>query len=208
MAVITDNSGVEVVDLPDSFSGNNDNGNNDLDAEAASTSYEEDDTFSISSQGEGGGKSWRFWNGFNRMTMVMVLCLFILLGLTASLSATAVKSSNVVANMSSTTKASKGPTAKSTKAPGTCDEPCESDRRLKHEITLIGRSPSNIPIYTFKYRSGMELANNRVLDSKSTFVGAMAPDLLEIAPHAVIMNDEDGYYRVDYSKIDVGFYKL
>ena len=89
-----------------------------------------------------------------------------------------------------------------------CSYSKSSDRRLKRKITLIGRSPSNIPIYTFKYRSGMELANNRVLDSKSTFVGAMAQDLLEIAPHAVIMNDEDGYYRVDYSKIDVDCYKL
>ena len=54
----------------------------------------------------------------------------------------------------------------------------------------------------------MKLANDEVLDSKSTFVGAMAQDLLEIAPHAVIMNEEDGYYRVDYSKIDVDFHKL
>jgi hypothetical protein len=54
----------------------------------------------------------------------------------------------------------------------------------------------------------MQLANNEVLDIKSTFVGAMAQDLLEIAPHAVIRNDEDGYYRVDYSKIDVDFYNL
>ena len=59
-----------------------------------------------------------------------------------------------------------------------------------------------------KYRSGMQLANNEVLDNKSTFVGAMTQGLLEIAPHAVIMNDEDGYYRVDYSKIDVDFYNL
>jgi hypothetical protein len=85
-----------------------------------------------------------------------------------------------------------------------------SDRRLKHKITLIDKSPSGIPIYTFKYRSGMELANDEVLDSKSTFVGAMAQDLLEIAPDAVtmMMNEEDGYYRVDYSKIDVDFHKL
>jgi hypothetical protein len=83
-----------------------------------------------------------------------------------------------------------------------------SDRRLKHKITLINKSPSGIPIYTFKYRIGMELANGEVLDNKSTFVGAIAQDLLEIAPHAVIMNEENGYYRVDYSKIDVDFHKL
>lgn len=54
----------------------------------------------------------------------------------------------------------------------------------------------------------MNLSNNYVLDTKSTFVGAMAQDLLELVPDAVIMNPEDGYYRVDYSKIDVDFYKL
>jgi hypothetical protein len=52
----------------------------------------------------------------------------------------------------------------------------------------------------------MKLANNNILDTKSTFVGAMAQDLLELAPDAVIRNTEDGYYRVDYSKIDVDFY--
>ena len=128
-------------------------------------------------------------------------------GITVHRQNAATAQSNVVDNMSSTTKASKAPSkapnAKSTKVPVAV-----SDRRLKHEITLIGRSPSNIPFYTFKYRSGMQLANNEVLDNKSTFVGAMAQDLLEIAPHAVIMNDEDGYYRVDYSKIDVDFYNL
>ena len=83
-----------------------------------------------------------------------------------------------------------------------------SDRRLKHQITLINKAPSGIPIYTFKYRSGIKLADNVVLDTKSTFVGVMAQDLLEIAPHAVTKNEEDGYYRVDYSQIDVDFGKL
>jgi hypothetical protein len=50
----------------------------------------------------------------------------------------------------------------------------------------------------------------KFFDTKSTFVGAMAQDFLTLAPDAVIviMNPEDGYYRVDYSKIDVDFYKL
>ena len=83
-----------------------------------------------------------------------------------------------------------------------------SDRRLKHKITLIDKSPSGIPIYTFNYRSGIKLANNEALDTESTFVGVMAQDLLQLAPHAVTKNEEDGYYRVDYSKIDVDFRKL
>jgi hypothetical protein len=83
-----------------------------------------------------------------------------------------------------------------------------SDRRLKHQITLINKSPSDIPIYSFQYRDGIKLADNKPLDTKSTFVGVMAQDLLELAPHAVTKNEEDGYYRVDYSKIDVDFGKL
>jgi hypothetical protein len=83
-----------------------------------------------------------------------------------------------------------------------------SDRRLKHQIILINKSPSDIPIYSFQYRDGIKLADNVVLDTKSTFVGVMAQDLLEFSPHAVTKNEEDGYYRVDYSQIDVDFRKL
>ena len=83
-----------------------------------------------------------------------------------------------------------------------------SDMRLKRNIKRISESPFGIPTYTFKYQEGIKVANNYVLDSKSTFVGAMGQDLLELAPDAVIMGKEDGYYRVDYSKIDVNFYKL
>jgi hypothetical protein len=129
MAVITDNTnypGVEV-NLPDTFDGNNENGDRDAEANAASTSYDED-TLSISSAG--GGGFWRFWNSFNRMTIVMMLCLFILLGLTASLSATAAKH-NVVANMSSITKSSKAPTAKSTKAPALIESKAPTAKSTK-----------------------------------------------------------------------------
>jgi hypothetical protein len=83
-----------------------------------------------------------------------------------------------------------------------------SDIRLKHNINLIDKSPSGIPIYSFQYRDGIKLADNKPLDTKSTFVGVMAQDLLELAPHALTKSEEDGYYRVDYSKIDVDFGKL
>jgi hypothetical protein len=83
-----------------------------------------------------------------------------------------------------------------------------SDRRLKHNIKLIGESSTGIPIYSFQYSDGIKLADNVVLDTKSTFVGVMGQDLLELAPHAVTKNEEDGYYRVDYSQIDVDFRKL
>ena len=50
----------------------------------------------------------------------------------------------------------------------------------------------------------MDLAGLSV-DTKSTYIGAMAQDLLELAPGTVLKDPTDGYYRVDYSKIDVDF---
>ena len=67
-----------------------------------------------------------------------------------------------------------------------------SDIRLKENIELIGKSPSNINIYTFKYKG-----NNTVYE------GVMAQEV----PWASI-EDNDGYLRVDYSKVDVDFKKL
>ena len=83
-----------------------------------------------------------------------------------------------------------------------------SDRRLKTDISVIGNSPSGIPIYKFKYKRDIVLAGGRVLDHDSTFVGTMAQDLLDVAPDAVVFDPVEGYYRVDYSKIDVDFYKI
>eukprot|EP00986_Skeletonema_menzelii_P009622 scaffold4414_cov145-Skeletonema_menzelii.AAC.1 len=140
MAVITDNSSVEVeIDLPDSFSGNN-----DRDAEAASTSYEEDTTFSISS--EGGWKSWIIWNSINPMNIFMMLFVVILLGLTGSLSAIAATAkSNVVDNMSSTTKASKAPTTKSAKSEAKSEAPSESPSEAPSQSQSPSEAPSQSP---------------------------------------------------------------
>ena len=86
-------------------------------------------------------------------------------------------------------------------------ELCTSDRRLKRDIRAAGKSASGIPTYTFKYREGLKL-NEGSLDTESTFFGVMAQDLLELAPYAVWKNPDDGYYRVDYSKIDVDFRRI
>ena len=59
-------------------------------------------------------------------------------------------------------------------------------------LIIIGKSPSNINIYTFKYKG-----NNTVYE------GVMAQEV----PWASI-EDNDGYLRVDYSKVDVDFKKL
>ena len=79
---------------------------------------------------------------------------------------------------------------------------------MKKDIKPAGTSPSGIPTYTFKYISGMVDANGEALDSTSRFSGVMAQDLLQLAPNALLQVHPDGYYSVDYSKIDVDFEKL
>ena len=72
----------------------------------------------------------------------------------------------------------------------------QSDRELKHNITLVGKSPSGLNIYNFEYK-----------DSKlgeGVYQGVMSDEV----PNEVVMIDENGYDMVDYSKIDVDFIKI
>ena len=73
---------------------------------------------------------------------------------------------------------------------------CLSDRRLKKNITKVGTSPSGINIYRFEY-----------IDSKlyggGVFEGVMAQEV----PKASILG-KNGYYSVDYSKLDVTFKRI
>ena len=73
-----------------------------------------------------------------------------------------------------------------------------SDDRLKYNITRVGNSEQGIPIYTFKYR----------FDGKHgpTYQGTSAQDLLEMGrDDAVGQTEKDGFYYVDYGKLDVEF---
>jgi hypothetical protein len=63
---------------------------------------------------------------------------------------------------------------------------------LKTDINPVGKSPSGVNIYSFKYK-----------DLEGTYEGVMAHEV----PWASMMND-NGYYMVDYSKVDVEFKKL
>ncbi len=74
--------------------------------------------------------------------------------------------------------------------------PGMSDRRLKKNIKLIGRSPSNLRIYVFEYINKKH--------GQGIFQGVMSD---EIPKHAVIKHS-DGYDRVDYSKLDVEFKQI
>ena len=64
-----------------------------------------------------------------------------------------------------------------------------SDMRLKEDINLVGKSPSGINIYTFKYKG----------DDKK-YQGVMAHQV----PEASFVGD-DGYLKVNYTKLDVEF---
>lgn len=71
-----------------------------------------------------------------------------------------------------------------------------SDVRLKTNIELVGQSPSGLNIYTWNY-----------IDTKygiGTFKGVMAQEV----PDYARTKDVDGFYMVDYSKIDVKFEKV
>ena len=67
-----------------------------------------------------------------------------------------------------------------------------SDKRLKKNIKLIGKSPSGINIYMFEYIDRFF--------GEHTYKGVMSD---EIPSNAIINNG--GYDSVDYSKIDVEF---
>lgn len=72
-----------------------------------------------------------------------------------------------------------------------------SDRRLKIDIKLIGKSPSGLNIYEFRYKR----------NPKHLFEGVIAQELVGIKYEALKVNKE-GFLIVDYSKIDVQFKQI
>ena len=74
--------------------------------------------------------------------------------------------------------------------------PKASDRRLKKNITKIGKSKDGLNIYSFEYKDSNPMAG--------TWQGVMSD---EIPKNAVITGD-DGYDMVDYSLLDVEFKKI
>lgn len=85
-----------------------------------------------------------------------------------------------------------------------CPEPVDtstdnpgSDRRLKYNIKLIGKSPSNINIYSFEYKDKDEFGYG-------IYQGVMSDEVIKEA----VSIGEDGYDRVNYSLLDVEFKKI
>jgi len=71
-----------------------------------------------------------------------------------------------------------------------------SDRRLKKNINLIGKSPKGINIYSFEYI-------NKDYGS-GVYQGVMSDEI----PREAVSVDFDGYDMVDYSMLDVNFKQI
>ena len=76
----------------------------------------------------------------------------------------------------------------------------KSDRRLKRNIIFRTYSKSGIPVYEFEYINKS--------DGEGKYVGTMAQDLIKLNKSEAVITDKEGFYLVDYSKIDVDFYKI
>ena len=76
-----------------------------------------------------------------------------------------------------------------------------SDDRLKKTYNRVGTSPTGVPVYTFKYIHDGEHG--------PWYKGTSAQDLIAMGREdAVGQQEKDGFYYVDYSKLDVEFEKV
>lgn len=70
-----------------------------------------------------------------------------------------------------------------------------SDTRLKTNINEVSTTESGIKVFEFSYTKSPE----------RRYRGTMAQHLLEIGRGDAVSQGEDGFYKVDYSKLDVDF---
>lgn len=66
-----------------------------------------------------------------------------------------------------------------------------SDIRLKDDVTIVGRTVHDLPLYSFRYRG-----------QPGVYEGVMAQDVIGVRPDAVIMGS-DGFFRVDYARLGI-----
>ena len=74
-----------------------------------------------------------------------------------------------------------------------------SERHLKSNIKLVGKSKMGIPIYHFNYKD--------VKNGIDRFIGTMVDDLQRLGFEDVLIHTEDGIL-VNYNKIDIDFKKI
>lgn len=75
---------------------------------------------------------------------------------------------------------------------------CNSDLRYKKNINKIGQSVLGINVYNFEY----------INEPGVVYQGVIAQELIGTKHEAALSIDENEYYSVDYSKIDVDFLKI
>jgi hypothetical protein len=73
----------------------------------------------------------------------------------------------------------------------------KSDKRFKNIIKMIGKSNSGINIYLYTY----------TFDNTQVYQGVIAQELIGTQWSDALLLDNNGFYSVDYSKIDVEFKK-
>ena len=71
-----------------------------------------------------------------------------------------------------------------------------SDRKLKKNISKIGESPSGLNIYSFEYKDSKY--------GKGLFQGVISDEI----PQEAVVQMDNGYDAVDYSKLDVEFKQI
>jgi predicted nucleic acid-binding Zn-ribbon protein len=80
---------------------------------------------------------------------------------------------------------------------GLASQDCISDARLKENLVLIGQSEKGINIYEFNY-----------IGRKEKYQGVIAQELLNTDFESALIISEDGYYSVNYEKLDVEFKQI
>ena len=72
----------------------------------------------------------------------------------------------------------------------------KSERKLKRNITLVGKSPSGLNIYNFEYINPKH--------GEGMYQGVMSDEI----PKEAVINHPEGYEMVNYNLIDVNFKKI
>ena len=77
-----------------------------------------------------------------------------------------------------------------------------SDERLKTNITKVGNTEYGIPLYEFNYKNVLGL------DHTSRFRGIMAQDLLKTDMSKAVILNNNSYYSIDYSQLNINLEKI
>ena len=77
-----------------------------------------------------------------------------------------------------------------------------SDERLKTNIIKVGNTEYGIPLYEFNYKNVLGL------DHTSRFRGIMAQDLLKTNMSKAVILNNNSYYSIDYSQLNINLEKI